>query len=390
MSDDRVFTPRFFLMCGYTFTVFFSVFQLLPTAPYRILALGGTTFHSGLFLGALTYVSALTAPVTGALGDRIGQRRMLLIGSLALLVSGAAYAAITNYWLMLVIAGVQGVFWSGLLTASAAYVTANLPVRRRAEGLAYWGIATMLAVATAPTVGFWIYGRGWGWLCLEIVALGVAMALIAWSMTELPLHPREPGERLFSATLLEWRVLGMSLILVLYYFGYGGITSFSALYADSLQVSPRGLYLTAVAVVTLLSRPLAARLGDRLGYKTVLVPCMVLVTLGLTVLALADSRLTMVASAFLFGLGFGTAYPVFVAYVMQHVSPSRRGAAFGAILAALDTGIGTGSTLMGFLIQRYGFPLAFGGAAMLSALAVPYFLVADRKWRVELDRPRSS
>ena len=71
---------------------------------------------------------------------------------------------------------------------------------------------------------------------------------------------------------------------------------------------------------------------------------------------------------------------MFVAYVMQHVSPSRRGAAFGAILAAIDTGIGTGSTLVGFLIQRYGFPFAFGSAAVLSVLAVPCFLAADRKW----------
>ena len=55
----------------------------------------------------------------------------------------------------------------------------------------------------------------------------------------------------------------------------------------------------------------------------------------------------MIASATVFGLGFGTAYPVYVGYIMQGVSAERRGAAFGAILAAFDTGIGTGSTLMG-------------------------------------------
>ena len=73
-----------------------------------------------------------------------------------------------------------------------------------------------------------------------------------------------------------------------------------------------------------------------------------------------------------------TAYPVFVAYVMQHVPQHRRGAAFGAILAAFDTGIGTGSTMAGWLIGRYGFSTAFGTAAALSALALPYFLIADR------------
>ena len=64
---------------------------------------------------------------------------------------------------------------------------------------------------------------------------------------------------------------------------------------------------------------------------------------------------------------------------MRDVSAARRGAAFGAILAAFDTGIGTGSTSIGWMIQHYGFSSAFGAAAILSALAVPYFLVIDRR-----------
>ena len=41
--SDRLFTPRFFIMCAYSFTVFVSVFQLLPTAPYHVIDLGGGT-----------------------------------------------------------------------------------------------------------------------------------------------------------------------------------------------------------------------------------------------------------------------------------------------------------------------------------------------------------
>jgi predicted MFS family arabinose efflux permease len=80
----------------------------------------------------------------------------------------------------------------------------------------------------------------------------------------------------------------------------------------------------------------------------------------------------------IFGVGFGTAYPTYVGYVMKAVSAQRRGAAFGAILAAFDTGIGTGSTSMGWLIQKWGYGAAFGVAAILVALALPYFLAADR------------
>jgi predicted MFS family arabinose efflux permease len=121
----------------------------------------------------------------------------------------------------------------------------------------------------------------------------------------------------------------------------------------------------------------------------VFVPCLVLISIGLALLAMGGSRGWMLASAIVFGVGFGTAYPVYVGYVMQHVTAARRGAAFGAILAAFDTGIGTGSTTMGWLIQHYGFASAFGFAAALSALALPYFLSVDRFYSSDRVSPSS-
>jgi MFS family permease len=375
---ERLFTPRFFVMCGFTFTVFVSAFQLLPTAPFHIIDLGGSTFASGLFLGFLTYASALSAPWTGAIADRLGQRRILITSSIALAVFSIAYAVIADYRILLALVVVHGVFWSGLLSASAAYMTNMLPERRRAEGIAYWGLSSVAAIAVAPTLGFWIYRHGWGWLCVEAAALNLLMCAIAVALKD---HDVTDAHHAAPAGLLEWRVLALSGSLFLYSFGYGGITSFAAMYADANGVTPKGLYLTALALVILVTRPMSGRLGDRLGYRRVFVPCLLLISLGLALLAAGGTRTSMVASAIVFGLGFGTAYPVYVGYVMRDVNPARRGAAFGAILAAFDTGIGTGSTSLGWIIQRYGFHTAFGVAAAISALALPYFLLMDRTLR---------
>ena len=363
-------------MCGFSFTVFLSAFQLLPTAPFHILDLGGSTFASGLFLGFLTYSSAFSAPLTGAYADRVGPRRVLIVTSSALVVFSLLYAVITNVAVLLALVLVHGVFWSGLLSASAAYMTNLLPEHRRAEGIGYWGLSTLLAVAVAPTVGFSIYARGWLWLCVLAAALNLIMAVIA---TQLHDQPRSSSSvRAHPRGLLEWRVLVVSITLGLYSFGYGGITSFTALYADASGVAPKGIYLTTLAIVILSTRPLLGHLGDRIGYRKVFVPCLLLIACGLGVLAFGGSRTLLLTSAIVFGIGFGTAYPSYVGYVMKGVSAERRGAAFGAILAAFDTGIGTGSTTMGWLIQHHGFPVAFGVAAGLAALALPYFLVIDR------------
>jgi MFS family permease len=364
-------------MCGFSFTVFLSAFQLLPTAPYHILDLGGTTFASGLFLGFLTYSSSFSAPLTGAFVDRTGQRRVLIVTSIALAVFSIAYAVITDYRVMLALVLIHGVFWSGLLSASAAYMTGLLPESRRAEGIGYWGLSTLSAIAVAPTVGFWIYrAGGWLWLCAGATVLNVAMAAIAAALPEHQVVPSSLRPR--RRRLIELRVLLVSLTLALYSFGYGGITSFTAMYADVNGVTPKSLYLTALAIVMLCTRPPLARFGDRYGYKRVFVPCLVLISLGLACLAAGGTRWWMLLSALIFGVGFGSAYPSYIGYVMRGVSADRRGAAFGAILAAFDSGIGTGSTTMGWVIQHYGFRAAFGVAAGLSAFALPYFLIVDR------------
>jgi predicted MFS family arabinose efflux permease len=365
-------------MCGFSFTVFLSAFQLLPVAPYRIIALGGSAAAAGLFLGFLAYASAASAPLTGGLADRLGPRRILIVTSLAIAAFSLVYAVLPSYRLMLGLVVVHGVFWSGLLSSSATYVVSLVPPARRAEGMGYWGISTIFAVSVAPTIGLWVYSHGGWWaMCLEAALLNLVMATIAFLLPkDAPATVHPP----FSVrTLLEWRVLLLSFTLFLYAFGYGGLTSFVALYTDSHAVTPRALYFTVFSITIIVTRPFIGRFADRVGYRRVFLPCIVLVTLGFALLAVGGSRSVLIASAVLFGTGFGSAYPVFLAHVLKFVDDTRRGATFGSIIGAFDTGIGTGSIAMGWIIEHFGFPYAWATAAALAACALPFFVVMERR-----------
>lgn len=222
--SDRLFTPRFVIMCAYSFTVFVSLFQLLPTAPYHVMDLGGGTTAAGLFLGFLTFASAAAAPFTGAIGDRVGQRRVLMTVSVILAGFTASYAVIRDYRVLLAVVIGHGLFWSALLSASGAYMTSTVHPSRRAEGIGYWGLASVLALGAAPAIGFWVYRHGWVALCVEITVLNLLMAAIAWRLPDdhVGAHghdPAVPPTAHRPARLIEWRVLLLSASLALVSFG---------------------------------------------------------------------------------------------------------------------------------------------------------------------------
>ena len=127
--------------------------------------------------------------------------------------------------------------------------------------------------------------------------------------------------------LLEWRVLvdlGHAVPLLV------RLRRDHQLHGDVRRGEPghaEGIYLTTLAIVILLTRPMAGRLGDRFGYKRVFVPCLVLITAGLTCLAIGGSQPLADRVGDPVRPGFGTAYPVYVGYVMrrrQRRAPRRR------------------------------------------------------------------
>jgi MFS family permease len=290
---------------------------------------------------------------------------MLLVTSVAIACFSLAYAASGNYWLPLVLVVFHGLFWSGLLSASAAYMTEVIPEKRRAEGIGYWGMATMLATAVSPGVGLWLYDRSWALLCVGTAFLNVVMAAIAWHLPpDTSVAARLSQQRLIGPGLVEWRVVGVAMALFLCSFGYGGLTSFVAVRSDELGI-PRSTFFVSFATT-------------------------VFVTVGLAATAAEQTRVQLALAAAVFGLGFGNQYPAFVGHVIRFVDHNRRGAAFGGILAAFDTGVGTGSIAVGAMASRIGFGPAFGVAAGLSAFSIPYFVWAERRFLERRLYPRPS
>lgn len=373
---EPLLTARFLRLWSFAFFTFFTLFQLLPVIPFRILELGGTKAQAGLFLAMYTYACAFSAPVTGAIADHIGRRRLLRLAASTFLVFSVLYGIIEHLPLLLAAAVVHGVAWSAILSSSSAILIEIVPETRRTEGLAYYGTASTLAVAVAPLVGLLLYRVGWGVLTAELALTSLVMVALSLFVRAGTQRSDRPFPRV--TQIVDWRVVVLALSLFAISFSYGGITSYVAMLSMERRIDPPSLFFTVFALAILTTRFVTGPLGDRIGPKRLFYPSVAVIPPALALLAFADSRADVIVSAAIFGAGFGGAYPAFANFVLGRTDPARRGATFGSIVWAFDTGIGTGSLTLGWLIQHRGFALSFLVASAVSLASIPIFMAGAR------------
>jgi EmrB/QacA subfamily drug resistance transporter len=126
-----------------------------------------------LFLASLVLVG-------GALGDRLGRRRVFVAGVVVFsLASAACAAAPTATWLVLLRA-CQGVGAALLVPGSLALISAAFHGEARGVAIGTWSAATAIAAAMAPVLGGWLVAHAsWRWLFVVNLPVGAAVASFA-------------------------------------------------------------------------------------------------------------------------------------------------------------------------------------------------------------------
>ncbi len=82
-------------------------------------------------------------------------------------------------------------------------------------------------------------------------------------------------------------------------------------------------------------------------------------------LARADGPLEVIAAGMLFGVGHGFTFPILFGIVVTRVRDADRGSAMGILTGLFDLGVVIGGPFFGWLITGFGFPAAFGAAAVI-------------------------
>ncbi|MBV9795933.1 MAG: MFS transporter [Actinobacteria bacterium] len=183
--------PRlgFFAICLAYCAIILDASVLNVAVPAIRSGLGSSMAGAQWVLDAYTLPLAALLLTAGALGDRLGLRRMLLGGIALFTLASAACAAAPDPGALIAARAVQGIGAAALLPATLAMIPHLFPAAAgQARAAVTWVAAGAVAVALGPLTGGALIGAfGWRSIFLINLPIGViSIALIAASVTETP------------------------------------------------------------------------------------------------------------------------------------------------------------------------------------------------------------
>lgn len=368
-----LWTKNFILISIATFLIFCSFQILMPILPKFALTLGADKTAIGLINGFFTITAVTLRPFAGRELDRRGRKGIYLIGLVIFLLAVCGYFWVPSLLFLLSLRLIHGAGWSTASTAAVTMVADIIPPSRRGEGMGYYGLCSILAMAIAPALGLMLldsYNFSIIFMLSLITNIG---AIVAGYFIIIPAYAVVDNVKLKKAPLFDKRAFRVSLTLFFTTITYGGIVTFLPLYADERGISNVGLFFTIYAIALLVTRPCVGKYYDRKGPNNIILYGLLLIFVSIFMLAFAKTMPIFLLSGILFGFGFGAVQPTIFAQAMVGIEPERRGIINGTVMSAFDLGMGFGSVILGIIANSAGYANMYLLASFTPLLGLAVF-----------------
>jgi EmrB/QacA subfamily drug resistance transporter len=156
--------------------------------------LGGNETTLQRVLTAYTAALAIGLITSGRLGDRVGRRRLFLIGMAGFTLASLAYGLAPGVGFLITAPILQGLFGSVMIPQGFAMVKVLFPPQQLPKALIPFGPVMGLAIVAGPILAGWalhldLFGSQWRSIFLINVPIGVAAMALAWFFL-----PQKTGE----------------------------------------------------------------------------------------------------------------------------------------------------------------------------------------------------
>jgi len=354
-----------------------------------LVSLGLTESNVGLLLTSTLLGDTLISLYLTTQADRIGRRRMLIVGAVLMFAAGLVFGFTTRLW-VLVVAGTIGVISpSGqevgpFLSIEQAALSQVVADRNRTDVFAWYTLAGSLATALgALAAGIATHALQTSWapvdsyraIVVAYAAIGIALAVMFTRLTPAS-EARATHISLIGVHRSRGVVLKLSALFALDSFGGGFVVQSLAAYWFYLRfgVDPQtlGALFFGANVLAGISALLASRIANRIG----LINTMVLTHLPSNVLLILIPLMpTLPLAALMLLVRFSISQmdvPTRQSYVMAVVDPDERSAASGITGVARTTGAALSPLFAGLLF------------AQPSLISAPFFIAGSLKIAYDL------
>jgi MFS family permease len=348
---------------------------LIGVTPFFVTGpLGSDTAGLGVALGAFSVTTLVLRPVVGRMTDRLGRRRLLLSGAGLFAVMIAAHLLVQSLWMLIMVRLLLGAAESLFFVAGFAALADLAPPGRAGEALSWNSVALYLGIAFGPGIGQLL--MDWRGFAAAWVG-GALLALLAVLLLLRVPETRQPGPAdAAPAPLIHRAVIRPGLALFAGVAATAGFLALVGLRATEIDFAAWSVVPLVYGGIVVSCRIIFARIPDRLPALRLGAGSLAVCATGLVVLASVPSPAGMLVGASVLGVGVAFLTPAIFAAIFGIVPAHERGAAAGTATVFIDLGFGGGPLLLGLVAAGGGIPLAFAGAAALTAAAVPLLLAA--------------
>lgn len=179
---------------------------------------------------------------------------------------------------------------------------------------------------------------------------------------------------------VEPKVLPISAVCGLVFFGYSSLLTFLTPYAAEIGLSrAASVFFVAYALAMFVTRPFTGRAFDRKGPAIVMGPAFFTFAAGMLLVAFSSNDWMILGAALLLGYGVGTVQSCGLAMAVNIADDSRLSVANATFYMLLDAGVGVGPLLLGLIVPVIGYQWLYCCMAGVGLLAFAAFVVVLRK-----------
>jgi DHA1 family tetracycline resistance protein-like MFS transporter len=331
----------------------------------------------GLLIAAYDLAEIVAKPIFGALADRQGMKRTMLLGIGVFIAASLLYLVIDPRWLLLV-RFLQGAGAAALSAVSLALVGVYYP-HQRGRAFGTYNALKGAGYVISPLVGGVIVARqSFSGVFIASAGVGVLALLLSLALPPTTNAGDETADddedfslRAFLGVFREPRLLPWYAATVVNMFYVGILFGFLPVRAHALGFTPTtsGVLLAAVSLAYLLVQPLAGVWADRVSPEFTIRIGLLLAGLAVIMIPFARGPL-LVASVMLAGLSVGTVWTNADTVISTLARQGRLGSTMGAAGSFKELGDMVGPILVGSVSQAFGLTVGFVGSGVLGWCAL--------------------